>query len=125
MPQHDSGALQWADYVPQETMFWRRELWDKVGGLDESFKFALDWDLLLRFEEAGAKFHRLPEFLGAFRVHHEQLTSAAISSVGAEEMTRLRQRCHGRPVTEGEIARALLPYFARHLVLHHRWRLGV
>lgn len=68
LPPHDSKVLLWADYVPQETLFWRRSIWEKIGGyVDESFKFAMDWDLLLRFKESGAKFKRLPRFLGAFR----------------------------------------------------------
>ena len=32
LPPHDAAALRWADYVPQETMFWRRRIWDAVGG---------------------------------------------------------------------------------------------
>ena len=125
VPEHDSEALKWADYVPQETLFWRRNIWEKVGGLDESFRFALDWDLLLRFEEQGATIERLPYFLGGFRIYDEQLTSSVMNSLGAEEMARLRQRCHGRDVTEGEIARALLPYLMDHMKLHYRWRLGL
>ena len=57
LPPHNDNMLQWADYVPQETMFWRRDLWDKVGGyVDESFQFAMDWELILRFRNAGAVF---------------------------------------------------------------------
>ena len=96
MPKHNPRVLAWADYVPQETLFWRRSLWEKVGGIDESFQFALDWDLLLRFQNAGASIVRLPRFLGAFRVHTQQKTAATIASTGLAEMTRLRKRCHGR-----------------------------
>src|SRR6202162_2378644 len=50
MPGHNYDLLSWADYIPQETLFWRRRIWDKVGGrVDESFRFAMDWDLLVRF----------------------------------------------------------------------------
>ena len=44
----------------QETMFWRRQVWDKVGPLDESFQYALDWDFALRARAAGFRFLRLP-----------------------------------------------------------------
>ena len=125
VPPHDNKSITWADYVPQETMFWRRSVWEKVGGLDESFRFALDWDLLLRFVAAGAKIERIPRFLGCFRVYSEQLTSSVIDTLGSEEMDRLRQRSHGRSVSSSEIAGALLPYYARHLVLHAGWRLGI
>ncbi len=95
MPRHDPATLEWIDYVPQETLFWRRRAWDAVGGLDPSFQFALDWDLLARFQQAGARIVRLPYFLGCFRVHTEQKTSAHIHTTGHEEMTRIRTRIHG------------------------------
>lgn len=125
VPQHDSKALTWADYIPQETLFWRRSLWDKVGGIDESFRFAMDWDLLVRFEEAGANTVRLPIFGGAFRVYDEQLTSSAIESLGAKEMDRIRRRCHGRNVESFEIAKALAPYMAKSVALDRAWRAGI
>lgn len=115
MPPHSDKVLSWADFVPQETLFWRRSLWEKVGGIDESFRFAMDWDLLLRFRDAGARMVRLPYFLGAFRIHEAQKTSAQINEVGMREMTRLRQRALGRVVTGTEIKAALLPYLARHI----------
>ena len=104
MPSHDNELLRWADYIPQETLFWRRRIWDKVGAsLDESFQFALDWDLLLRFQDAGAKFARLPRFLGAFRVHAAQKTQANMDGTGQEEMNRLRVRIHGRTASWFEL----------------------
>jgi len=119
LPKHDGEVLSWADYIPQETLFWRRSIWDKVGGrLDDSFHFALDWDLILRFRDAGAKFVRLPRFLAAFRVHPEQKTMSRINQEGRIEMAALRQRCHGRPVTEEEAARHSAAYLRHHL-LHH------
>jgi len=95
MPRHDPATLEWIDYVPQETLFWRRRAWNAVGGLDPSFQFALDWDLLARFQQAGARIVRLPYFLGCFRLHSEQKTSAHIHTTGHEEMTRIRTRIHG------------------------------
>lgn len=95
MPRHRPETLEWIDYVPQETMFWRKRAWDRVGGIDPSFQFALDWDLLARFQQAGCRLVRLPYFLGAFRVHAEQKTSQAIHTVGADEMRRIRTRFHG------------------------------
>ncbi len=125
LPAHDDDALKWADYVPQETLFWRRRLWARVGGLDDSFRFAMDWDLLLRFSEADATMVRLPIFGGGFRVHPDQLTSSKLDTLGAEEIRRLRRRCHGREVSSSEVASALAPYLARHVVLDRAWRAGL
>ena len=125
MPTHNPEVLKWADYVPQETLFWRRRLWDKVGGIDESFRFAMDWDLLLRFQDAGAKIVRLPRFLGAFRVHHTSKTVTSVSNTGAEEMSRLRERSLGRDASYAEIAAAVRPYLWRHTVLNRLYELGL
>jgi carbamoyltransferase len=126
LPGHDDAVLSWADYVPQETLFWRRGIWERAGArMDESFRFALDWDLLLRFRSAGARILRLPRFLGCFRVHAAQKTSSHMEGLGLVEMARLRERCHGRPVTPAEIRRHTRPYLWRHLVVHKLYRLGL
>lgn len=124
LPPHSAEALSWADFVPQETLFWRRRAWERIGArLDESFHFAADWDLLLRLRDSGCKMVRLPRFLGAFRIHPHQKTSSALHDVGVAEMARLRERCHGRPVTQAEIRRALIPYVLRHLAWDRASRL--
>lgn len=110
-PQHDLELLRYIDFVPQETMFWRRRIYDRVGGIDSSFKFALDWDILLRFAAAGAKMARLPYFMGCFRVHASQKTSAQINQVGAAEMDSIRRSIHGRPLSQTE--------------LHEHWNRGL
>lgn len=117
LPKHDDDVLSWADYVPQETMFWRRGLWDKVGGIDESFRFAMDWDLIIRFRDANARFAHIPSFLGAFRIHEHQKTSAEISEVGMREMDRIRESIHGRLPSFLEIQRAIAPYLFKHIVV--------
>jgi glycosyltransferase involved in cell wall biosynthesis len=95
MPRHEEDSIEWIDYVPQETLFWRKRAWDRAGGIDPSFQFALDWDLLARFRQAGCKIVRLPYFLGCFRVHAQQKTMQAIHTTGAAEMSRIRSRFHG------------------------------
>ena len=124
MPAHSDEVLSWADFVPQETLFWRRRIWDKIGArVDDSFRFAMDWDLLLRMRDAGARFVRLPRALGAFRIHTQQKTSAEISDVGFREMGRLRERALGRQPTGAQINAAIAPYLARHMVSDLAWRL--
>ena len=126
LPRHQDDVLSWTDYVPQETLFWRRSIWDRVGGaLDESFRFAVDWDLLLRFRDAGARFVRLPRFLAAFRVHGSQKTATELTGLGAEEILRIREREAGRPISHAEIRQRLEPYIRRHKVYHKLYRLGV
>lgn len=125
MPRHHADTLKWFDLVPQETLFWRARCYQEIGGLDESFQFALDWDLLSRFEQACFTIHRLPYFLGCFRVHPEQKTSAKILSVGEQEMDRIRRRIHERTVSAAEIQHHLTAEIRRSAVVERLHRLGV
>ncbi len=126
LPPHNDEVLSSVDYIPQETLFWRRRIWEKVGGqVDESFQFAMDWDLLIRFRDAGARFVRLPRFLAAFRVHPSQKTSAQIEDLGAREIYRLRRRCHGRNVTHMEAMNVAAFYMVRHILYDRLSRLSM
>jgi hypothetical protein len=122
LPKHDDIALTVADYIPQERLFWRRRIWEAVGGeVDPRFSYAMDWDLLLRFRDACTKMVRLPRFLGAFRIHDEQKTTSDYA-VGVEETKRLHERVHGRDVPVEEVVEILKRYLTRHLIVHTRQR---
>jgi glycosyltransferase involved in cell wall biosynthesis len=125
LPPHDDAVLRLNDFVPQETVFWRRRVWDRVGGLDRSFKFAMDWDLLLRFSAAGARIVRVPYFLACFRVHPAQKTSSSMHDIGRREIDLLRARASGMdiPVVTLEQNPLLLRYLRRSAFLEFLWRL--
>jgi glycosyltransferase involved in cell wall biosynthesis len=118
MPPHDDQELALIDFVPQETLFWRRSAWEAAGGaMDESLRFAIDWDLLLRFRDSGAKIVRLPRFLGAFRAHDEQKTATWYDQC-LIECDVLRSRVHGRGMSHDEAVARAAPYLRRHLAYH-------
>ncbi|WP_244597161.1 glycosyltransferase family 2 protein [Ochrobactrum soli] len=96
LPAHSPSVTRVVDYVPQETLFWRRSLWERVGGrVDDALQFAMDWDLILKFQTVGARIDHIPVFTGAFRVHTAQKTQAAIV-MGKKEMRQVRQRYTNR-----------------------------
>lgn len=126
LPPHRDDHLFFADYVPQETLFWRRRIWERAGGqVDQSFQFAIDWDLLFRFVEAGARIVRLPRFLGAFRVHDAQKTSRQLQGIGALEMDRLRHRYHGRGLSPAEVQRGLLRFMLMQALFRRLYQIGL
>ena len=45
------------NYIPQPSSFWRRDLYDEVGGLDPAFKLAMDADLWIRFADVTTPRH--------------------------------------------------------------------
>ncbi len=74
LPPHRTWMMERWDYIPQETCFWRRRIYEKVGGIDKSFQFALDYDLFARFMRQG-RMERVDRFLGAFREHPSSKTT--------------------------------------------------
>jgi GT2 family glycosyltransferase len=126
LPAHDEAVLRLNDFVPQETLFWRRRIWDRVGGIDPTLQFAVDWDLLLRFSTAGARIVRLPYFLACFRAHAAQKTAAFMHRTGQAEITRLRERTHGRkfPAHEIEHHPLLMRYLRKSALIQFLWELG-
>ena len=75
------------NYIPQPSMFWRRRLYDNVGGLNRRFNLAMDADLWDRFSQVALIAH-LPQYLSCMRYYPEQKTRAlrAESSREAEEI---------------------------------------
>ena len=114
LPPHSPRVLRWADFIPQETLYWRRSAWDIVGGrLDENFRFAMDWDFLLRLSSKQVNFEHLPFFLGIFRVHQNQKTSSQMTSIGQQEMQILRRRALGYAPTRLQLIFNTIPFLLR------------
>jgi glycosyltransferase involved in cell wall biosynthesis len=121
LPRHDAKAIYWADFVPQETMFWRRRVWAAVGPLDETLQYALDWDFIVKAQHAGFKFLRLPRFLACFRVHDEQKV-AMMHDRGREEMQAVRRRYLGYEPSHRKVIQKMMPYLLRQLAVHWMYR---
>ena len=60
--------------VHQQSLFWRRDLMERVGVIDESFRFSMDLDFVLRLMLHG-KVSRTTHYLGKFREHGAAKTS--------------------------------------------------
>jgi hypothetical protein len=85
----------------------------------------MDWDLVLRFRAIGARFARMPRFLGAFRVHDQQKTSARMEALGRQEILRLLRREHGAPVEAAAASRQARRYLLRQAVHQRLYELGL
>ena len=94
LPPHSNRETESFDFIPQATRYWRRRIWEKVGGIDPSFQFAMDWDLILRFMAAGATFRRVPYYLAYFRAHDSQKSHLEFGTRGRQEIETLLLRVH-------------------------------
>jgi len=62
--------------VYQPASFWRRKLYEAVGGIDPSLRFDMDNDLFIRFALHGGRFTFVPQALIGFRIHPASKTFA-------------------------------------------------
>jgi len=63
-------------HIPQQASFFRADLWRKVGPLDPSFYFAMDYDLWVRLAKLGPLAYT-PQLWASFRLHGSGKTIAA------------------------------------------------
>jgi len=83
-------------HIPQQAAFWRAELWEQVAPLDDSFYFAMDYDLWVRLARI-TRLQYLPGKVWAnFRLHADAKTIAADDRCWPE-MLRVHYRDGGSP----------------------------
>ena len=64
-------------HIPQQTMFFRADLWKKLGPLDPSFYFAMDYDLWTRIARHAELKYLAGQTWANFRIHTSGKTIAA------------------------------------------------
>ena len=76
--------------IPQPGALFRRTAFNKVGGLDPTYKCAFDLDLLLKLKKIG-KIRYVPNQLSSFRWHSDSL-SVRSRNVSVREARKIRQK---------------------------------
>lgn len=85
------GEHRW----PQQGCFWRREAYERAGGVDASLRFCMDRDLFIRLTAQGPA-RRIPgPPLGDFR-EHEAAKSTVLLPVAAREAGAITRKYGGR-----------------------------
>ncbi len=62
--------------IPQPAAFFRRAIFERVGGLDETLHLALDYDLWVRMVLAGGRFAHVPQVWATYRLHPASKTQS-------------------------------------------------
>jgi glycosyltransferase involved in cell wall biosynthesis len=72
------GAWNAGQFFYQPEVMFTRELWERAGGhVDESLYYSMDYELWIRFAEAGARLHVIGRPVAWFRIHPQQKTHVA------------------------------------------------
>ncbi len=88
-PQWNEWLFAHGRFVPpQPTCFWRREVYEAVGEVNETLHYCMDVDFYARAAKRF-RFAKLPVLLGKFRVHQNSKTQ------NAANYRRVRKEYHG------------------------------
>jgi glycosyltransferase involved in cell wall biosynthesis len=110
------AMMLYAGWTPlQESCFWTREVYERIGGIDPAVKYAADYDFFLRISMTG-RCQYLPAVFGAFRRHEGQLSMAKTALYKAE-----RERCRARELAALP-RNPWLPLITSFFWLKVRWR---
>ena len=111
-------------HIPQQTMFFRADLWKQVGPLDPSFYFAMDYDLWTRIAAHADLKYLAGQTWANFRIHTSGKTIASDDRCWPE-MIRVHYRDGGNflstVVAKYYLRKLIAPLWAWRL----RKRLGV
>lgn len=101
----DRDVLAWlGPSLNQPSTFWTRTAYDRAGGVDPTFRYAMDLDLIARLIETGAAPVKVRQTLARFRLHPQQKTQQ-IHAVGLSEVERIQARLR-RPVASAPLEKA-------------------
>ena len=104
VPEFDRGLLGALDFIVQPAAFIRRDaLTDPM--LDESFHFAMDYELWVRLADAGRRFARIDRVVAIDR-HQAGRKSTTIKNVYRENLARLAEMYPMRLGPEHEAQRS-------------------
>ena len=108
-----------SDYILQQTVFFRKDVFAEVGYLDENLHYVMDWDILIRIGKAYGLGY-LPVPLACLREHPEAKSFSG-GKRRIQEIRDLLRRHSGRRWPPGYILYALDTYkhlWARNLSVH-------
>ncbi len=62
--------------IPQPSVFWKKDIMDRYGRLDEHYQFIFDYEYFLRLTKNGIRFSLIDEVQALYRIHDASKTSS-------------------------------------------------
>ncbi|MBW4537598.1 MAG: glycosyltransferase [Myxacorys chilensis ATA2-1-KO14] len=94
------------NFIPQPSAFWKRGLYEEVGGLNPNLNMTMDFDLWIRFSEI-TKVHHVRQYWSCMRLYPEQKTQR-LKETAITEGCLIRQRYYGNEPSWSENVKRLL-----------------
>lgn len=105
------------NYAAQTSTFWKRSLYEKVGGMDRQFNVGMDTDLFARFAEE-ARWYKTRGIWSRFRLHKDQKTQTLLARMAEENDLLMTRHCGIRSAVSHQAQRCV----AR--LIRIAWRFG-
>jgi len=77
--------------VNQPGSFWRRDVMDRAGLLDENLRYSMDYEYWIRLALLGARFKRLPHVVARFRLSQRSKTVSQSAGQAREQIQVLER----------------------------------
>ncbi len=114
-PVLDPGILLYENqFIPQQAMFWRRTLYERSGGVNPDLRFAMDFELIVKFLKKGARAAKVRNTLANFRVH-AAAKSSTIRDVMHAELVETISRYYPEAMSERAWVRSAKKFWFRGL----------
>ena len=78
--------------LSSQAVFWKKEIFEKVGFLDESLHVAFDWDWFIRLGKLGYSFKFVRCFLGCYRIHDMSKLATVKGNERYKYMVKVREK---------------------------------
>jgi glycosyltransferase involved in cell wall biosynthesis len=82
--------LRYYDFIDQPSSFWSRTLWDRVGEINETYDYVLDWDWYIRASML-CPFTLITDCLSIYRIHPSHKTATGKEKRAKEVLDIVRR----------------------------------
>ena len=87
IPRESHTMVKWGvQHTAQQTCFFRKSLYDRLGGLDLTLHTSMDTELWLRMFHAGSTWGHIPQYLAGFRLHETAKGTAWLKEYAEERV---------------------------------------
>lgn len=97
VPKFSFKSILSKNFIPHPAVFIRRSLFKEIGGFNEKYKYAMDYDLWLRLAMVSTPTY-LPEYLTAFRRHAGSSSTANPAATFEEDLAIRIYHARGRAI---------------------------